>query len=391
MIQMGKDEWMMHTKFRCLLVLMLVLCLVLSLAACGSNTEAAGTVPQESFVSELPHAAQKQTSNHSRKCPDNVLMTVDWKNGITLVGGMLDRSQVTSITFLDTLSTMPDSAWDVSEERNGSVMAWLENGTDLFIAGEGGVTANADSSDLFSGYMRAESIRFNDCFYTDNVTSMKEMFIGCWELTDLDVSFFRTSTVKNMYGMFRECKSLKELDVSSFDTSAVKDMGQMFFECSCLTALDVSMFDTSNVRNFQDMFELCESLILLDLSTFDTSKAYGNGLSGMFFGCTALAEVDVSSFDTSGVSSLQCMFQGCESLTALDLSGFDTSNICYWNQMFRDCTNLEMLDLSGFDFSNSVAMDEMFYACEKLGGIGCTIPIPEGCSTNKMYANSGLE
>lgn len=71
-----------------------------------------------------------------------------------MLGTALAREKIISVTFLDTLEQMPTDSWDVSEVKNGSVMAWTEekeNGCVLYIAGEGGVKANADSSQLFRG------------------------------------------------------------------------------------------------------------------------------------------------------------------------------------------------------------------------------------------------
>lgn len=74
-----------------------------------------------------------------------------------MLGTALAREKIISVTFLDTLEQMPTDSWDVSEVKNGSVMAWTEekeNGCVLYIAGEGGVKANADSSQLFRGCVK---------------------------------------------------------------------------------------------------------------------------------------------------------------------------------------------------------------------------------------------
>ena len=68
-----------------------------------------------------------------------------------MLGSDLTRTQVCSVTVLDSLEACPEDAWDVSENGDGSVMAWTEESGDLFdlyLAGEGGVAAPADCSEL---------------------------------------------------------------------------------------------------------------------------------------------------------------------------------------------------------------------------------------------------
>ena len=360
---------------------MVVLCIsmLLSLTACGGDqTEgaAAANSVQGNSDSAATEGIQTKPQTRARKCPKNVLMEVHRENeaekSVFLTCGNFDPSWITSITFLDTLEGMPDTAWDVSEAQNGSVMAWLENETkspdgfvvaDLIIAGEGGVTANENSAGLFAGFIRAEYIDFNDCFYTDNVTSMEEMFQGCMSLKELDLSFFNTSNVSNMYRMFRDCEDLESLDLSSFDTSSVTTVEQMFFQCERLTSVNLSGWDVSNVTDFSDMFMNCERLVSLDLSGFHTASA--RCFRTMFDNCKALEELDVSSFDTYNVNDFQAMFSGCESLTKLDLSSFTFESAADFQSMFRNCVNLT--------------------------DIGCEFDIPPRCITDDMYLNSGLE
>lgn len=122
----------------------------------------------------------------------------------TVLGSSYERSSIKTITFLDkdTLDEIPVNAWDVSKKENGSVVAWVDDSGDLdvpydlYIAGDGGVVANKDSSYLFAGYYYVTSIEFNDCFDTSNVTDMSYMFMGCEKFVSLDVSCFDTSNVK---------------------------------------------------------------------------------------------------------------------------------------------------------------------------------------------------
>jgi surface protein len=89
------------------------------------------------------------------------------------------------------------------------------------------------------------------------------MFLGCRNLTTLDLSSFNTSNVTDMNGMFQYCESLTTLDLSNFDTSKVTNMSGMFYACKSLTTLDLSNFNTSKVTNMLDMSSFCNNLIML--------------------------------------------------------------------------------------------------------------------------------
>ena len=138
------------------------------------------------------------------------------------------RKNVASITFLDTVTDTPEDAWDVSEEGNGRVLAWVTGQApayDLYIAGRGGVRAPENCFGLFAGYANATSITFGTAFDTSDVTDMGSMFTLCVKLTNLDVHNFDTSHVTDMHYMFSGCYSLTDLDLSSFDFSNVENYG----------------------------------------------------------------------------------------------------------------------------------------------------------------------
>ena len=140
---------------------------------------------------------------------------------------------------------------------------------------------------------------FEDCIYltrikgiwnlnTENVTDMSSMFLGCRNLTSLDVSKFNTSKVTDMCCMFVGCHKLTSLNVSKFNTTEVTDMSDMFEDCYALTSLDLTNFDTGKVKDMLFMFYGCSALTTIYTSDkFVTDKVTDNG-SKMFYGCTNL-------------------------------------------------------------------------------------------------------
>ena len=300
------------------------------------------------------------------------------------------RDQIHTITFIDTLDDAPASAWDVSVEQTGGIMAWVEkeNGqNNLIVASNDVIQANEDSSMLFIGYKNVESIRFNGRLDTSNVTDMGGMFSGCSSLTQLDASHFDTKNVIDMGRMFCDCKSLTQLDVSGFDTANVTYMHEMFYGCESLTQLDISCFDTGNVTDMSGMFFFCSSLTQLNVSNFDTKNV--TDMCAMFDRCLSLTQLDVSGFDTANVTNMGWMFELCSSLTQLNVSGFDTRNVTNMWKMFRACRSLTQLDVSSFDTANVTVMKYMFVDCSQLRTLKGKEALEgaKGCDKTDMYLN----
>ena len=193
------------------------------------------------------------------------------------LGLPLKRSEVGSVTFLDSVNGAPEDARDVSAANDQSVLAWAkkdQNGLyDLCIAGAGGVAAPADCSGLFQGYTHVRRIDFGTAFHTDDTTNMRQMFAYCAGLDGLDLSGFDTAHVTDMSNMFCQAAGLRRIAFGGgFDTSRVGDMTSMFFGCEQLEQLDVSGFDTASCTSMHGMFYHCSRLAALDVSGFDTSR-----------------------------------------------------------------------------------------------------------------------
>ena len=186
----------------------------------------------ERYASAAQMQQALQDLNHSIKPESKAVLMVqqnhDREN--TQLFGLFPAKSIKTVIFKDTLADAPNTASDLSEKQDRSVLGWMKNGT-LYLAGNGGVTANKDSSFLFFCCTKLERIEFNNCFDTSNVTNMASMFNLCGAFSFLDVSGFDTSKVTNMNAMFSACWSLTSLDVSRFDTSNVTETALMFFGC----------------------------------------------------------------------------------------------------------------------------------------------------------------
>ena len=259
-----------------------------------------------------------------RRVPENVLSRM-WRVRIKGV------KKIRRITFLDTVPGRGTPVWDVSEKRDGSVVAWAEKKGSmldryyyLYIGGTGGVRAPEDGTFLFSSLKELEEIIFQGNFYTEETKNANSMFFNCISLREADTECFDTSQMTDMKGMFWSCQKLRRLDVSAFNTSQAADMSRMFCECRELASLDVSGFDTARVTDMSRMFADCQELVSLDVSGFDTARV--TDMSSMFSGCQKLEELDVSGFDTAAVKKMDYMFYGCKRLKSPDISYFDLSH-----------------------------------------------------------------
>ena len=168
-------------------------------------------------------------------------------------------TDVKRLTFQSTLKNAPSYAWDVSNTKDRSVLAWMINGH-LYVAANGTIAANSDSSCMFANFSNMKKIDFGSCLDTTKVTDMSNMFLGCNSLASLNLTSFDTSNVMDMSGMFEGCPSLTKLDLSSFNTFNVKSMYHMFSGCSNLVSLNLSHFGSPYAADTTGMFNHCYKL-----------------------------------------------------------------------------------------------------------------------------------
>lgn len=260
------------------------------------------------------------------------------------------KDKIISATFTNS-NVVPSGAvqkWDVSEDKKGGVMAWILDSTetgmyDLYIGAKNGVIGNSDSALLFADFINLKIINFDNNFDTSNVVSMKNMFMNCQNLTDIDLSSFNTESLIYMTGMFQ-----------MFDTKAQADRGGKL-----KSIIFGPNFNTSSVTNMSYLFYHCNSLEDVDISMFNTSKV--TNMSGMFYQCSSLVSIDLSNFNTSNVTDMYAMFWGASSLTRLDLTSFDISKVISTKKMFADTRKLTKICVSDkWNIQNVSNMVDMF-------------------------------
>lgn len=261
------------------------------------------------------------------------------------------------------------------------------------------------------------SIKGLDKLNTSKVTNMYRMFMGCSNLSNIDVSHFDMSCVENISGMFRACYAIRALSIEKWNVSNCKDMSYVFDSCvglatinidnwdvsSCenmqnmffntpATSYNLSKWDISNVKNMRQMFmaavncksitfnanakleniedmtstfENCKALTTLTLPNLENTAHLKNTCK-TFYDCISLVNLDVGNLETSSISDMSYMFADCSSLTSLNVSKWDTSNVTNMRCLFYNCGNLSTLDVSKWDTGNVTDMSYMFKSCNSI-------------------------
>ncbi len=290
---------------------------------------------------------------------DNVMVNgADFEN---ILKEKCDKSKLTKVSFENTTSGAPSDAFDLSEKADGSVKGWITDNC-LYIAGDGGVAANQNSSSLFSGFKNVAGFNFNNSFDTSRVQSFFCVFASCDSLTSLDLSSFDFSSATDMGHMFYG-SSIGKLTFGRVDASKVMSMGSMFQEFETENGISFESFKTGSLKSIDLMF--CSSnLKNVDLSPFEGNQILE--LSYIFAGCDELEKVNFGKLDTSKVFDTSCMFENCKSLKELDLSSQNFSSACVMHDMFAGCTSLGRLELNGFKTGELHDVLNLFKDCSSL-------------------------
>ncbi len=180
--------------------------------------------------------------------------------------------QVYSVTFLDKIdvAAMNDAIekWDISaQEGSGEVMSWMylnqdatalagQERYDVYIAGDGGVSAHEDTTHMFYVFSSLKEIRGMEHFHTGDVKSFLYWFGNCNVLESIDLSKLDTSSATTLKYCFYGCYELREINASSWNVSNVTSLERMFYRCYALQSANLSGWDTRNVTNMYGVFEM---------------------------------------------------------------------------------------------------------------------------------------
>ena len=225
-------------------------------------------------------------------------------------------------------------SYDVSEDHNGSIMAYVSNLSGgckkVTIEADGYVYANPDSSYLFGNMYALSYIEGIDNLKVDYVTNMSHMFAFVGNFEEFDISSWNTSRVTDMSRMFTSWDDFyfmggKDLDLSYLDTSNVTNMYQMFYGLYYVTSINLNGFDTSKVQNMEGMFRSTSHVTTIDIRSFDTSNV--TDMTEMFWGDNYLSKIIVGNkWNTNKVTSSTEMFKWSTNLPNYNDNIVDKTN-----------------------------------------------------------------
>lgn len=255
---------------------------------------------------------------------------------------------------------------DVSDKRDGSVIAWTANGMIKVGCYRGTIYAHQDCSTMFkydtgSNYLSANCsvITFNN-FDASNVTNMKGMFSnGALEYININSK-------------------------ANFDTSKVTDMSEMFYPCARLTRVPTEKLDTSSVTTMESMFRGCRKIISLNLSSFDTSKV--TNLAWFCCDCSELTFFSTGEKFTAcnELTTMAYAFSSCPKLTTVYLQYFDVGSVSRGvagHSIFVEDKELSTIKCP-FNWAKNLSIANSAYTFS-----ACTsLPLFDNNKTSGMYA-----
>lgn len=129
-----------------------------------------------------------------------------------------------------------------------------------------------DVNHMFAGCSSLEEVGSGNYPRTGKAQDLSFMFSGCSSLTGVPVNRMKiTSSAGNMESMFEGCTKLNLAryigGVSSWETKEVWDMSNMFKGCSNVVELDLSNWNTRSLCYIDGMFAGCIGLRTLQLGT----------------------------------------------------------------------------------------------------------------------------
>ena len=212
-----------------------------------------------------------------------------------------------------------------------------------------------------------------------NLLNATNIFNGCHNLKELDISDWNVNKVNSIVGLFQDCWRLETLDISKWTFENCTSLGSAFRYCYSLTTISLpEKFCINSVVNLSNLFDGCYSLQSIDASNWDTSSC--TNFNSLFLNCRSLKSLgDITSWDTSKVTTMYCMFQDCYSLTDLpNIQNWDFSNVTDLSNMFCNLYRVKRINLPNLNLPKVTKISNMFifmYQLESANVSGWSTPL----------------
>ena len=177
---------------------------------------------------------------------------------------------------------------------------------------------------------------------TSEVTDMSKLFHRKWTFND-DISKWDVSKVTTMRSMFRGVANLSNLNICEWDVSRVTDMTDMFSENTSINRYSFSKWHDEMLGRPLNNESIRDAVRLWLKSPQDATAKYG----------------PIEEWDTSAVTDMSRLFQ-FETTFNDCINKWDVSKVATMRNMFRDTSFNQ--DLSGWDVSAVTDMGDVFHA-----------------------------
>lgn len=320
-------------------------------------------------------------------------------------------------------------AWDISQNNDGSVMAYLYKDGFLDIKGDG------NAMEFIQGYWSTNkegklNMYRPDGTYPDNygyvdfkqddwrqekvvpwtfyrteiksahisngvkATSFYLWFNGCQNMESISIDEGVGAETKNLKGMFRYCLKLDNVIIpAGFGTNA-KDVVGFFQYNKNLKTFSLPENFGAKATNIGNFFQDCTSLeVINNLPTNFGAAAINSGYlfqnsSPSTYGESKLRSITLPEgfVKNPNKTGLHYMFQNCVNLETINgIENLDTTGVINAGYAFYNCKKLKNIDLKSFKTPKLKHMTYMFSDCTSLESIDIS-----GFTTNNVISMQGL-
>ena len=222
-------------------------------------------------------------------------------------------------------------------EMNAANASSLTDLEGMFNGCESLVAVNAKSinltnvktvKDMFSGCKKLTTLISGDYSNLTKVENLERFFYGCESLVSLPPIHITSDKITTMKEMFTGCTNITQVGIVSAKTDNLVSDGlvRMLSGCKNLTtAIFGKGFVLGNATDLTEMFNGCENLTSLSLANFSSDKI--ENVTGMFKNNRKLTEIIATNkFDVKGKTGKD-MFLNCDSLVGSQGTAYSEAKV----------------------------------------------------------------
>ena len=191
----------------------------------------------------------------------------------------------------------------ISEVKNNSIKAVysLKKKEELNIFNPESINLSKDNYDIEILSLKDEDNNSDSSSNLRNLDEIEHKFISTFNgKIEIRINFF--IQLISMLELFKGCRNLLEVDLSNLDGSKLKNANSVFENCDNLVFTNFNLKNGINIQSMDNSFSGCEKLKDVDLTDFKPQKNIS--IQNMFKNCAQLNYVDLSNFQTNNYQGI---------------------------------------------------------------------------------------